>query len=437
MYVYSVLGMNLFTFVAQGDALNEHTNFETFSSSMLMLFQCITGDGWSEFMDDAMVDEERGCDPAPENGMPSDCGSTLALPYFITYMIISSFVFLNIVVAVILENFTALGNTNPDLVSANDIADFKDVWAEFDPDADGLIPTKVLPQLVMDLKAPLGLMGTKVLQCPNPRSKALRYCAALGLTQKDGKVAFKAVLDALISKNYAAKEVAIATPAGGGSPKKPASPSPSGVEVLTPRRREMAGVYAEELISGFIQRRKTEGSPVGVKRSPPPPVIDTPPPTKAKGKGKGKGKGASGRTGSPARKGTPPSRKGTPAAANGSSVAANGSLVVSANDGAAGARNGTPPAVNGSADGAPSHSGSPAARRSMGGSSGGGEGAPLRRPNGEGTPKKRLPPPRSSPNQRQSLPPMAPLPPPAGYQARRDPYLEGKELLRDHAELSV
>ena len=66
-------------------------------------------------MNDAMVDEERGCDPL---ATPSDCGSGLAVPYFISFMVIGSFVFLNLVVAVILDNFTALGDVNPDLVSA-------------------------------------------------------------------------------------------------------------------------------------------------------------------------------------------------------------------------------------------------------------------------------------------------------------------------------
>ena len=56
------------------------------------------------------VDEARGCDPAR---VPSNCGTPLALPYFISFTVLGSFVFLNLVVAVILEHFTALGNVNP------------------------------------------------------------------------------------------------------------------------------------------------------------------------------------------------------------------------------------------------------------------------------------------------------------------------------------
>merc|ERR1719453_1623512 len=91
IFMYAVLGMNLFTFVAYGDDLNEVRNFESFGNAFLLLFQCLTGDGWSAIMDDAMIDEERGCDPHPEDGSPSDCGSPLALPYFISFLVIGSF----------------------------------------------------------------------------------------------------------------------------------------------------------------------------------------------------------------------------------------------------------------------------------------------------------------------------------------------------------
>ena len=125
MFMYAVLGMNLFSYVMHGGDLGDERNFETVGNSFLTLFQCLTGDGWSAMMNDAMVDEARGCDPAPEDGSPSDCGSPLAMPFFISFIVIGTFVFLNLIVAVILENFTALGNVNPELVSASDISDFK------------------------------------------------------------------------------------------------------------------------------------------------------------------------------------------------------------------------------------------------------------------------------------------------------------------------
>merc|ERR1719201_526664 len=140
--------MNLFTFVQPGDDLSEDNNFVTFGNACLVLFQCLTGDGWSAIMDDALITEERGCDPY---AVPTDCGSALSVPYFIIYTILGTFVMLNLVVAVILENFTSLGNVNPDLVSTNDIHEFKEIWGSYDPDADGNIPARTLPKLVLEL----------------------------------------------------------------------------------------------------------------------------------------------------------------------------------------------------------------------------------------------------------------------------------------------
>ena len=43
---YAVLGMNIFSFVMHGENLTDDRNFESFGSSMLLLFQQLTGDGW-------------------------------------------------------------------------------------------------------------------------------------------------------------------------------------------------------------------------------------------------------------------------------------------------------------------------------------------------------------------------------------------------------
>ena len=135
-FIYAVLGVQLFTFVMKGEELNDQRNFFDFSSAYLLLVQCLTGDNWSGLMYDAMVGPERGCDLTL---VPTNCGNSIAIPYFISYTVVGAFVLLNLVVAVILENFTAMGDINPDLVSANDIAEFGEIWATVDDDATGMI----------------------------------------------------------------------------------------------------------------------------------------------------------------------------------------------------------------------------------------------------------------------------------------------------------
>ena len=58
---------------------------------------------------------------------PSDCGSPAAYAYFISFTVIGMLVLANLVVAVILQNFSTLGDLNTSLASKNDIEAFGEV----------------------------------------------------------------------------------------------------------------------------------------------------------------------------------------------------------------------------------------------------------------------------------------------------------------------
>jgi len=135
-------------------------------------------------------------------------------------------VMLNLIVAVILENFTSLGSVNPQLVSRLDIGEFSEAWGRFDPDADGWIPTPTLPKLVRALKPPLGVAGTKD---GRTHRTAVQFCLNLGITQQGGQIEYKAVLDALISANYVSMKVNL--------PEDESDASPAPVREMLVRRR--------------------------------------------------------------------------------------------------------------------------------------------------------------------------------------------------------
>ena len=200
MFMYAVLGLSLFTFVAHGEMITPQRNFETFGSSCLLLFQVLTGDAWSGLMADAMLEEASGeCSVSDGN-----CGTPLALPYFITFQLLGSFVFLNLVVAVIVENFSSLGQLNPELVSHSDVEGFKEAWTDFDPDGDSFMATADLPDLVLALPPPLGLKGVKQ-DVATSRRLALKMCLQLKLKQSNGTVHFSEVLAALTKYNFASR----------------------------------------------------------------------------------------------------------------------------------------------------------------------------------------------------------------------------------------
>jgi len=203
-FMYCVLGVDLFTFVAHQEHINESRNFETLSNSALTLFQCLTNDAWSGLMADAMVDESSGACTTGVN-----CGSWVSIPYFISFQILGTFVFLNLVVAVILENFTSVGTSNPELVSSQDLDRFKEAWAQFDPDADNYMPSSQLPQLINAVPPPLGLQGVQPPFGYTEERAAVRMCVRLDIAQHAGDVTYLEVLKALIEHNFRQQEVPV------------------------------------------------------------------------------------------------------------------------------------------------------------------------------------------------------------------------------------
>ena len=262
VFMYAVLGVNLFTYVAAQENLTADRNFETIGSAMLLLFQALTGDNWSGMMVDTMVSESSGKCSAAEGNCGSPGG---AIAFFISFMLVASFVVLNLVVAVILENFSSLGNLRDDLVSKDDIDVFKEAWSVFDPDADLKIPSKHLPDLVLATPPPMGLSGVS-----GSRLKALRLCLSLevrgptGKTTKlkqdeNGEVAFTDVLDALVQRTYKAVNLE-----GAEGTQVEASFEPKGDESVDAAdedtANDVARIFAYETIAANIWRLRQKVS---------------------------------------------------------------------------------------------------------------------------------------------------------------------------------
>jgi Ion transport protein len=142
MSIYAVLGMQLFPFVKRGKSLNEYSNFESYGRAMLLLFQVLTGDDWYMIMRDAAIDYDHGCNP---DAVPSDCGTALAIPFFVSFVLIGAFIFLNLIVAVVLECYDALRawkdaselaeqSGKPGFISTDHLIEFQELWAEYAKD---------------------------------------------------------------------------------------------------------------------------------------------------------------------------------------------------------------------------------------------------------------------------------------------------------------
>ena len=214
-WIFAVMGMNLFGNVKYGEFLNRAANFRDFPSAVLVLFRMATGESWNGIMHDCMINREciyvtRGeykgqyFDPyVPElEGLVLDedfenqCSphSSAAIIYFIFFTLVCAFVMLNLVIAVILDNFQETTQSNDLSVSQESMTNFQEVWAKEDPLATGYISQNRLGPLVAKLEAPLGVKGEK----GNIRRKVA--VMSVDVPTRDGKVHFIETLHALAGR---------------------------------------------------------------------------------------------------------------------------------------------------------------------------------------------------------------------------------------------
>ena len=147
------MGMNLFGYIKRQEFITNFANFEDFPNSMLLLFRMSTGESWNGIMHDCMIEDlcveiltgsdagtyyDSGdsrlssmtantdyvdrCTPSPE----------LTIFFFLLFILMCAFVMLNLVIAVILDNFESYSQKEELPVSEEDLASFSAAWGKFD-----------------------------------------------------------------------------------------------------------------------------------------------------------------------------------------------------------------------------------------------------------------------------------------------------------------
>ena len=136
-----------------GESLNRHANFKTFSSSGKLLFQVMTAEGWRGLMNDVGVDYPY-CTATPEL---NDCGYPMSsTSYFVSFVIVCTYIFTNLFVAAILDNITFGLLNEAAIVQPRDLMKFQEVWESFDISATGYLKIHRLGDFMEGLGAPLG-----------------------------------------------------------------------------------------------------------------------------------------------------------------------------------------------------------------------------------------------------------------------------------------
>ncbi|CAF1127680.1 unnamed protein product [Adineta steineri] len=157
MFIYSIFGMSFFAYVRKSAGVTEIFNFETFPNSLIILFQMCTTAGWSGVLQALTNDRPPDCDPtlkSPSNR--GDCGNmAIAIPFLVTYLIISSLVVVNMYIAVILENFSQAQEDVQQGLTDDDYDMYYEKWQHLDPIGSQFMRYDQLSDFVDSLEPPL------------------------------------------------------------------------------------------------------------------------------------------------------------------------------------------------------------------------------------------------------------------------------------------
>ncbi|XP_016408953.1 sodium leak channel non-selective protein-like [Sinocyclocheilus rhinocerous] len=153
---YAFAGVVLFGTVKYGENINRHANFSTTGKAITVLFRIVTGEDWNKIMHDCMV-QPPFCSPDKHRYWETDCGNYAgALIYFCSFYVIIAYIMLNLLVAIIVENFSLFYSTEEDqLLSYNDLRHFQIIWNMVDDKREGVIPTSRVKFLLRLLRGRL------------------------------------------------------------------------------------------------------------------------------------------------------------------------------------------------------------------------------------------------------------------------------------------
>ncbi|KAK9539343.1 hypothetical protein VZT92_004453 [Zoarces viviparus] len=159
MFIYAIFGMANFAYVKKQDGLDDMFNFETFGNSMICLFQISTSAGWDNLLSPIMASSPEECDPRFVNtgtNTRGNCGSpSVGIAFFVSYIIISFLIVVNMYIAIILENFSVATEESTEPLSEDDFEMFYEVWEKFDSEATQFIEFSMLSIFADTLSEPL------------------------------------------------------------------------------------------------------------------------------------------------------------------------------------------------------------------------------------------------------------------------------------------
>ncbi|KAM3728724.1 Voltage-dependent calcium channel [Dirofilaria immitis] len=202
-FIYAIVGMQVFgnIWLDATTEYNRHNNFQSFFNSIILLFRCSTGEAWQDIM--------MACTAGKYCAKPNSfeinlikgptCGTQMSYVYFTTFVFLSSFLMLNLFVAVIMDNFDYL-TRDSSILGPHHLDEFVRVWADYDPAATGRIHYTDMYEMLRNITPPVGF-GRKC-----PYRLAYKHLIRMNMpVADDGTVHFTTTLFALIRESLSIK----------------------------------------------------------------------------------------------------------------------------------------------------------------------------------------------------------------------------------------
>ncbi|XP_010183792.1 PREDICTED: sodium channel protein type 5 subunit alpha-like [Mesitornis unicolor] len=166
MFIYAIVGMTNFACIGWEGGIDNLFNFQTFDSSMLCLFQITTSAGWDGLLV-PVLKGSNSCAPNLHltNEQRNNCTNReVGILFFVSYVIISFLIVVNMYIAVILENFSIATEESTDPLSEDDFDMFYETWGNFDPQATQFIEYSALSDFADALPEPLRIPKPNKIQ---------------------------------------------------------------------------------------------------------------------------------------------------------------------------------------------------------------------------------------------------------------------------------
>ena len=148
--VFAIAFTQTFGLTRFGDNESGNINFRSVPKALILLFRISVGEGWNQLMNDFGSIVPPFC-TVGEHYFDGDCGSEQwARALFISWNIMSMYIFVNLFVSLIYESFSYVYQRSSGLsvISREEIRRFKQAWAEFDPNGTGYITKEAFPRLL-------------------------------------------------------------------------------------------------------------------------------------------------------------------------------------------------------------------------------------------------------------------------------------------------